>query len=322
MRASDIKNVQFKQKISGYAKQEVDDYLKQVRVAMEKLEEQNADLQESLNEANKEVDAAHRKEATVNRSIFVAQEAADRLRKEALDEAALIVERSEEEGRRILSEAAEKAAVVNTETDNLQEAARTYLHQSFGMILQAKDMYEDPRWENLFFDKPVGVVETPMLDEIVKDYDLPVRSDRGPAIFDDAAVVAEKEQRKEEFFNNDIPAVSSGYPVINDRKSSNETVEKEVETSNLADPLSADLASKLDPSDAAIEASEIASENDEALATAETSESSFTSETPEAGQDTAVNAETESLSEEDEGLVSESEDTQNTPVEDDSEQDL
>ncbi|WP_270371384.1 DivIVA domain-containing protein [Aerococcus urinaeequi] len=231
MRASEIKNMKFKQKISGYGKTEVDDYLNKVRVSMQKLEDQNKSLQDQLNEANKEVDAAHRKEATVNRSIFVAQEAADRLREEALNEASLIVERAEEEARRLLAEAAEKAAVINTETDNLQEAARTYLHQSFGMILQAKDMYEDPRWENLFFEKPVGDVPTPQLDEVVKNYDLPVRSNKGEAIFEAAAEKAEKEQRKEEFFNNDIPAIA---PVFSGFKDSEPVVE-EVETSAVAE---------------------------------------------------------------------------------------
>lgn len=231
MRASEIKNMKFKQKISGYGKTEVDDYLNKVRVSMQKLEDQNKSLQDQLNEANKEVDAAHRKEATVNRSIFVAQEAADRLREEALNEASLIVERAEEEARRLLAEAAEKAAVINTETDNLQEAARTYLHQSFGMILQAKDMYEDPRWENLFFEKPVGDVPTPQLDEVVKDYDLPVRSNKGEAIFEAAAEKAEKEQRKEEFFNNDIPAIA---PVFSGFKDSEPVVE-EAEISAVAE---------------------------------------------------------------------------------------
>ena len=231
MRASEIKNMKFKQKISGYGKTEVDDYLNKVRVSMQKLEDQNRSLQDQLNEANKEVDAAHRKEATVNRSIFVAQEAADRLREEALNEASLIVERAEEEARRLLAEAAEKAAVINTETDNLQEAARTYLHQSFGMILQAKDMYEDPRWENLFFEKPVGDVPTPQLDEVVKDYDLPVRSNKGEAIFEAAAEKAEKEQRKEEFFNNDIPAIA---PVFSGFKDSEPVVEQ-AETSSVAE---------------------------------------------------------------------------------------
>ena len=237
MRASEIKNMKFKQKISGYGKTEVDDYLNKVRVSMQKLEDQNKSLQDQLNEANKEVDAAHRKEATVNRSIFVAQEAADRLREEALNEASLIVERAEEEARRLLAEAAEKAAVINTETDNLQEAARTYLHQSFGMILQAKDMYEDPRWENLFFEKPVGDVPTPQLDEVVKDYDLPVRSNKGEAIFEAAAEKAEKEQRKEEFFNNDIPAIA---PVFSGFKDSEPVVE-EAETSAVAENASESL---------------------------------------------------------------------------------
>ncbi|MFW3625032.1 DivIVA domain-containing protein [Aerococcus viridans] len=257
MRASEIKNMKFKQKISGYGKTEVDDYLNKVRVSMEKLEDQNKSLQDQLNEANKEVDAAHRKEATVNRSIFVAQEAADRLREEALNEAALIVERAEEEARRLLAEAAEKAAVINTETDNLQEAARTYLHQSFGMILQAKDMYEDPRWENLFFEKPVGDVATPQLDEVVKDYDLPVRSNKGEAIFEAAAEKAEKEQRKEEFFNNDIPAIA---PVFSGFKDNEPVVEEAENTSESVETASSENTGSENTPDAAEETQAVAAE--------------------------------------------------------------
>lgn len=258
MRASEIKNMKFKQKISGYGKTEVDDYLNKVRVSMQKLEDQNKSLQDQLNEANKEVDAAHRKEATVNRSIFVAQEAADRLREEALNEASLIVERAEEEARRLLAEAAEKAAVINTETDNLQEAARTYLHQSFGMILQAKDMYEDPRWENLFFEKPVGDVPTPQLDEVVKDYDLPVRSNKGEAIFEAAAEKAEKEQRKEEFFNNDIPAIA---PVFSGFKDNEPVVEEAENTSESVETASSENTGSENTPDAAEETQAVAADN-------------------------------------------------------------
>ena len=264
MRESKIKNMKFKQKISGYGKTEVDDYLNKVRVSMQKLEDQNKSLQDQLNEANKEVDAAHRKEATVNRSIFVAQEAADRLREEALNEASLIVERAEEEARRLLAEAAEKAAVINTETDNLQEAARTYLHQSFGMILQAKDMYEDPRWENLFFEKPVGDVPTPQLDEVVKDYDLPVRSNKGEAIFEAAAEKAEKEQRKEEFFNNDIPAIAPVFSGFKDSEPVVEEAEKSAVAENASESVetasSENTGSEKTP-DAAEETQAVAADN-------------------------------------------------------------
>ena len=264
MRASEIKNMKFKQKISGYGKTEVDDYLNKVRVSMQKLEDQNKSLQDQLNEANKEVDAAQRKEATVNRSIFVAQEAADRLREEALNEASLIVERAEEEARRLLAEAAEKAAVINTETDNLQEAARTYLHQSFGMILQAKDMYEDPRWENLFFEKPVGDVPTPQLDEVVKDYDLPVRSNKGEAIFEAAAEKAEKEQRKEEFFNNDIPAIAPVFSGFKDSEPVVEEAEKSAVAENASESVetaSSENTGSENTPDAAEETQAVAADN-------------------------------------------------------------
>lgn len=320
MRSSELKDVKFKQKISGYGKQEVDEFINKVRVSMEKLEESNKDLQDKLNIANKEVDAAQRKEATVNRSIFVAQEAADRLREEALSEASLIVERAEEEARAILTEAAEKATVVNTETDNLQEAARTYLHQSFGMVLQAKAMYEDPRWENLFFEKPVGEVPTPQLDEIIKTYDLPVRSDKGPAIFDDAAARAEKEQRKEEFFNNDIPAIPTvmGNVDLPEAEKKTSVVQGDVEAANGVANQAVLASTTATP--AAPVAEDNASEEvvAQASTTTETSETVEASDATQTSEEATVNSVDEKLASSEEDLPtdlhSESETTSESKV--------
>lgn len=209
MKANDVKNKNFKKKVSGYDRQAVDDFLKDVARTMDNLETDNQRLQQELYERNAELDEFHKKSETLNRSIVVAQEAADRLRNAALDEAETIVKQAEETAQDILTQAAQNASEVNRESNRLQEAARMYLHQSLGMAIQAKEMFENPRWAEYFDQDPSSPVETPVLDSILADLDLPVRNHQGQDILANQEKVVEKEQEKEAFFNNDKPAVLS-----------------------------------------------------------------------------------------------------------------
>lgn len=208
MKASDIKKQTFKKKMSGYDREAVDEFLLEASRSLDNLETDNQRLQQELYERNAELDEFHGKIETLNRSIVVAQEAADHLRQSALDEADLIVRKAEEEGQRILQEAADRASKVNEETTHLQEASRMYLHQSIGMAKQARDMFQDSRWTEAFDKNPHEHVETPELDSVLKDLDLPIRNQQGYAIYASEEDVVNKEKDKEAFFNdNDKPAV-------------------------------------------------------------------------------------------------------------------
>lgn len=214
MQANEIKNKTFKKKINGYAKQEVHDFQHEVMKIIDNLEISNQHLQQELYNKNQKLEAFLGKEDTLNRSIVVAQEAADRLRENALTEAELIVSQAEQEAERILTEAAQKATAVNTETDNLQETARTFLHQTLGLLNYTRDTLEHPRWDILFSEKPIGTVETPSLDEVLAKYQLPLRNNEGETIFAKEQQAAEEtqaldaqQQSIEAFLNNDRPAI-------------------------------------------------------------------------------------------------------------------
>lgn len=215
MRANEVKNKTFKQKLNGYAKQEVHDFQNEVMQTIENLEASNQHLQQELYNTNQKLEEFLGKEATLNRSIIVAQDAADRLRENALNEAELIVSQAETEAERILTAAASKATVVNTETDQLQQVARTFLHQVLGLLNFAKDALEDSRWDIIFSETPVGKIETPTLDEVLAKYQLPVRNNEGEAVFLNEQEAAERAQEleakkkaREAFFDNDKPAIS------------------------------------------------------------------------------------------------------------------
>ena len=113
MQANEIKSHKFPSKMRGYDRQKVDAYLNELSVMMNTLEMNNQHLQQELYEANSKLDDLHEKEATVNRSIMVAQQAADRLRETSLDEADLIIKRAEETAKQIMTKACDQACSFN-----------------------------------------------------------------------------------------------------------------------------------------------------------------------------------------------------------------
>lgn len=208
MRSSEVTKQSFKQKLNGYSKEEVNNFQYEVRQTIENLETSNQHLQQELYDTNQKLEEFVGKEETLNRSIVVAQEAADRLRANALSEAEAIITKSEEEAERILTESAQKATAVNTETDNLQETARIFLHQTRGLINFAKESLDNNRWQKIFDETPIGTVDTPVLDDVLEKYQLPVRNNQADVIFATEKEAVELEQLVDGIAsNNDKPAI-------------------------------------------------------------------------------------------------------------------
>lgn len=219
MRASDIRKQSFKSKLSGYDKEAVKQFIKEVAQTVDNLETSNQYMQQELYDKNAKLDEFTGKEAALNRSIVVAQEAADRLKEDALDEAELIIRRAQEEAERILREAAERALALNTETTNLAHVAENFYQQLLHQITGMKSGLEEERWSRLFDRAPADLVETPELDQVVHDLDLPLYNDKAEEIFELKNAEAEKKQAREAFFaqaeaklkaasqDNDVPAI-------------------------------------------------------------------------------------------------------------------
>lgn len=121
----DIHNKEFKRKLRGYDMDEVDEFLDQVIRAFEALITENNHLKEQLSQVDDKLEQYHNLEETLNRTLVVAQAAADELKANARREADLIIqearlqaERIVEAGRskdiKLMEERAELARVIET----------------------------------------------------------------------------------------------------------------------------------------------------------------------------------------------------------------
>lgn len=219
MRLADIRATKFKSRLSGYDKEEVERFVKEVAQTVDHLETSNQYMQQELYDKNAKLDEFVGKESALNRSIVVAQEAADQLKADALDEAAQIIERAEEEAKQILADAGERAVAVRTEMAQLSEVGENFHQQLLQSVDGLKAGLEEERWARLFSRAPKASVQTPELERVIDELDLPVRNDRAEEIFDLKNKKAEEKRKKEEFFaqaeakmqassqNNDVPAL-------------------------------------------------------------------------------------------------------------------
>jgi len=105
----EIHNKEFPTKFKGYDPEEVNDYLDEVIRTVEQLIRENKDLEKRVKFNEEKVSYFNSIQETLNKSIIVAQEAADRLKENARKDAEIIIFEAEKEAERLLKEAAENA---------------------------------------------------------------------------------------------------------------------------------------------------------------------------------------------------------------------
>ena len=121
----DIHNKEFKRRFRGYDMDEVDEFLDQVIRAFETLITENTHVKEQLQHTDDKLEQYRNLEETLNRTLVVAQSAADELKANARREADLIIqearlqaERIIEAGRskdlKLMEERAELARIIDT----------------------------------------------------------------------------------------------------------------------------------------------------------------------------------------------------------------
>jgi cell division initiation protein len=105
----DIHNKEFKVGFRGYAEAEVDDFLDQVVKEFEALIRENGDLKDRLDSLEQALDRYRTIEDSLNKTLLLAQQAAEEVRSVGEKEAELIQERALMEARRIHDEAKAEA---------------------------------------------------------------------------------------------------------------------------------------------------------------------------------------------------------------------
>ncbi len=166
---NDIHNKDFSTKFKGFDPEEVNDFLEEVKKELETLIRDNKDLEKRVKFNEEKVEYFNSIQETLNKSILVAQEAADRLRENARKDAEIIVFEAEKAAQAMLREAAEKATEINRETD-LIKIETSIFRQRLQILTQTQlDMIKNEEWD-IVLNTPTHIeVTPPSLDAIIKD---------------------------------------------------------------------------------------------------------------------------------------------------------
>ena len=163
----DIHNKDFNTKFKGYDTEQVNEFLDEVSEVVEELIRTNRELERRLKFSEEKVEYFNSIQETLNKSILVAQEAADRLKENARKDAEIIIFEAEKTADQMLKVAADKATDINRETDSLKKATRVFRQKLQIMVESQLEMIKNDAWEELLASGDVEVVP-PTVDALME----------------------------------------------------------------------------------------------------------------------------------------------------------
>ena len=122
----EIHSKEFAKSFRGYDEDEVNAFLNQIIKDYEHFIKEREDANAKLEDMQQKVDKFVGIKDSLNKSISVAQSAAENLKKNAQAEAALIVKEAEKNADRIVNESLAKANKVSLEIEELKNQSRLY----------------------------------------------------------------------------------------------------------------------------------------------------------------------------------------------------
>ncbi|AWE06596.1 septum formation initiator [Lysinibacillus sp. 2017] len=145
----DIHNKEFARGFRGYAEDEVNEFLDQIIKDYEIILRERKELEDKVKIMSERMNHYNSLEDTLQRSIVVAQEAADEVRRNSQKEAKLIVKEAEKNADRIINDALTKARKVTIEIDELKKQSKVFRNR-FKMLVEAQlDLLNTDDWEHL-----------------------------------------------------------------------------------------------------------------------------------------------------------------------------
>lgn len=147
---NEILNKEFNSKFRGYDVDQVNDYLDIIVADFEKLITENNELKKDLASAKEKNEYFAQLQDSLNSSIVVAQEAADRLKQNARKEAELILFEAEREADRMINNASDTAKNIVTESDALRRSSKSYRAKLEQMIRQQLEVVTSEEYHRLF----------------------------------------------------------------------------------------------------------------------------------------------------------------------------
>ena len=163
----DIHNKEFPVKMRGYDQDQVNDYLDQIIKDYEMVLKEKRELEKNLQFSEEKVGHFNNLQDALNKSIIVAQDAADRLKENAAKEANIIRLEAEKNADRLLDEA------VTTETDELKKQSRVFKQRLQIMIESQLEMVKNSEWDDLLRPAEEETLNIPTLKEILASVNQP-----------------------------------------------------------------------------------------------------------------------------------------------------
>lgn len=156
----DINNKSFDVKMRGFNQNEVKDYLNEVAQTMQQLTDKNRELSEMVKANEEKLKYFTDLKDSLNKSILVAQEAADKVKNNAKKEAEIMVREAQKQATDIVSEANEKANSVieectnstrklTSETNDLKKQTRIFRQRLQVMLESQLEVVKSSDWDEL-----------------------------------------------------------------------------------------------------------------------------------------------------------------------------
>lgn len=145
----DIHNKEFTRGFRGYAEDEVNEFLDQIIKDYEIVLREKKELEDKVKVMSEQMSHFNSMEETLQKSIVVAQEAADEVRRNSQKESKLIVKEAEKNADRIVNDALTKARKVTIEIDELKKQSKVFRNR-FKMLVEAQlDLLNTDDWDHL-----------------------------------------------------------------------------------------------------------------------------------------------------------------------------
>ncbi|WAA13666.1 DivIVA domain-containing protein [Fervidibacillus halotolerans] len=145
----DIHNKEFSKSFRGYDEDEVNEFLDQVIKDYEMVIREKRNLEDRLKDLQERLGHFNNIEDTLNKSIVVAQEAAEEVKRNAQKEAKLIIREAEKNADRIVNEALSKARRIAIEIEDLKKQSKVFRNR-FKMLIEAQlEMINSDDWNEL-----------------------------------------------------------------------------------------------------------------------------------------------------------------------------
>jgi cell division initiation protein len=145
----DIHNKEFSKGFRGYDEDQVNEFLDQIIKDYELMIREKKELEDRLTSLNERLGHFTAIEETLNKSIIVAQEAAEEVRGNAQKEAKLIIREAEKNADRIVNESLSKARKIALDIEELKKQSKVF-RTRFKMLVEAQlDLLKSDDWDTL-----------------------------------------------------------------------------------------------------------------------------------------------------------------------------